>query len=281
MFTVFWVCLGLEPVNIYHMRVLSPSPWYAMTANVINGTVLRGERVAVVSDVQAYEVERDAIFDCDAPGSRRWIHMLARRHRDADAFARQFRQWRARTVFYIRGKALSAALSEEWEPSEIRSWALFWNSRARLVYQRGKCAVYDLGPPKRPAPLLDLPGPQDWLIGRMLMVQRDPAALGSVFRGALASGAESGFACGVYGDLSGAAGKTKDAIPALRRATAIAPGSDELWFSLARALIRADRLKDARIALERGRALNLFSDELPALEEALSSLAASKRSPAR
>jgi len=273
MFTMYWVSLGLEPVKIYYLRVRVPSPWYAMCVNVMNHEVPVGERVVVVSDVQAYMLNREAVFDCDAPGSQRWIYLLARRHRDEAAFARQFKQWRARTVFYIRGKAMGSVKGEKWSPDEISAWARFWNSRAQLKYHRGDCAVYELGAPRKPgSPQLHLPGPQDWLMRELVEVGQDLPTLRARFKEALAAGAESAYAQGGYGELVLAAGDAAGAVAALRRATAIAPKSHPLWFSLARALIEARQPGAARAAMERGKELNPLSDELPVLERELAEL---------
>jgi hypothetical protein len=256
----------MEPADFYYARVRVPSPWYAITANIANHATPAGERIAVVSDVQAYMLNRDALFDCDAPGSRRWIWRLPQRRGDEADLDRQFRQWHVRTVWHIRGKAVAASAGEAWTPAAVRLWSGWWNRRARLVQQRGECAVYELGPPGHPVPHLDLPGPQDWYLRRLLTPGATVRDHRAIYREALAAGGDSAYLRGVYGDLAAANGGVADAVTALRGAVRIEPGYAALWFSLARALIRARDFPGARAALAKGRALSPAAEEIGELE---------------
>ncbi len=268
MFTSYWVALGMEPADNFYARVRVPSPWYAITANIVNHTTPPGERVAVVSDVQAYMLDRDALFDCDAPGSRRWLWRLPQRRGDEAALDRQFRQWNIRTVWYIRDKAMALSAGESWEAGRIGIWARWWNRRARLMHQRGEIAVYALGPPGPAAPKLDLPGPQD-LVLRRILKGRTQADRRTVFRQALAMGADSAYLRGVYGEAAAADGAVAEGVAELRAAVRIEPGYAALWFSLARAQLRGKDLPGARAALARGRALSPLADEVRDLDRDL------------
>ena len=262
MFTSFWTALGLESRMSFEVRVRYPAPWYTVSTNIVNGTAPRGERVAVISDVQAYMIDRDAIFDCDAPGSRRWIHVMAERTGSEEAIARQFRQWRIRTVLYLRGKAFAASRSEEWKASEIGPWARFWNSRARLVTERGDCCVYDLGARGGQTMKLDLPGPQDWLMAVLLNEDVPFKDRRDVFRRAMADGAGSAYSWAIYGDMARLSGDGQGAADALKRSVAAAPQAPGLWFLYARSLIASRRFREAAVALDRGAKLDPAAAEV-------------------
>jgi len=269
MFTSYGVALGFEPQEVYFARVRVPSPWYALTANWINGTTPRGERVAVVSDVQAYMLNRDAFFDCDAPGSRRWIWRLPQLRRDEADLNRQFRQWNVRTVWHIRTKAIAVSGGEVWTPSAVRVWARWWSRRARLMLQRGDCAVYTLGSAGPAAVPLDLPGPQDALLRELLTDGLTRAGRQAVFRKALALGADSAYLRAVYGNQAVGDGAVAEGIAQLRAAARLAPGYAAVWFSLARGLIKARAYSEARAALATGLALGPTTEDTADIARAL------------
>ncbi len=261
MFSPFLRALGLEPAFYYDDRLLQPAPWYARAVRRLNSRVPKNERVAVISDVQAYELNRRALFDCDQVGAKRWIWEITRLRTTEEDIARQFRQWKARTVFVIRPKARALIRGEDWRGGRGKAWAAFWNSRARLAYETGDCAIYELDPLRRKAePKLDLPGPQDWA-GVMWGQERDPAVCASIYRGLLAGGIES---AGIHADFGRAMawhGRDTKAATAFGRALAVAPEIPGLWFVLARFHLDAGRPREARSAFERGIRLDPDSPE--------------------
>jgi hypothetical protein len=269
MFTSFWTAAGLESRRAFEVRVRYPTPWYAVSANIVNGTAPRGERVAVISDVQAYMINRDAIFDCDAPGSKRWIHLMAARRGTEEAIARQFRQWHVRTVLYLRGKAFASSRGEEWKAGETGPWARFWNARARLVTERGDCCVYELESRGKQGMKMDLPGPQDWLMNVLLNEDIPFASRKAVFFRAVKDGAGSAYSWAIYGDLARLAGDGPGAVDALRRSVAAATQAPGLWFLYARSLIAARRYREAATALGRGAKLDPASAEVAAIRREL------------
>jgi len=278
LFTPCWVALGLEPAWVYHSRVNQPSPWYAVAVTWANRNAPPRGRIAVVSDVQAYLFDRETIFDCDAPGSRRWITRLLERRRGEAALDRQFRQWNVRTVFYIRGKAMAASRGETWEPGAAARMAAWWNRRAHRVFYRGHCSIYELARPGQARLQLDLPGPQEAYLMRVVAAP-DLAARRAVWRAALAAGAESAVLDGAFGEsaLEGNPPAAAEAAGALARAVAIAPDAGGLWISYGRALTGAGRLAAARAALAKARELNPLHDDLEGAEADLARAEGGKR----
>jgi len=254
MFTSYWTALGLEPEAEYEERTRMPWPWYPVAVRWINRNAPVDGRVGVVSDVQAYMLDRDAIFDCDAPGSRRWLKRLVERMPGERDLARQFRQWNMRTIFYIRPKAMAASRGESWTTAEVRRWRRFIESRARVVWARGQCAVYELGAPRKPSILMDLPGPGEALLVAMEDVP-SMAGRAGIYAAGKARGVESAYTCVRYGEYLAESGRNREAAGYFRRALAIAPGVAGFWFDLAIAETRQGRTGLARDALARGLAI--------------------------
>jgi len=228
-----------------------PWPWYPVAVRWLNRNAPVDGRVGVVSDVQAYMVDRDAVFDCDAPGSRRWLKRLVERAPGDRELARQFRQWKMRTIFYIRPKAMAASRGESWTATEVRGWRRFFESRARVVWARGQCAIYELGAPRKPSTQMDLPGPGEALIVAM---EDEPTMAGrtALYTAGTARGVESAYTLVRYGEYLAEAGRNREAAGYFRRALAIAPKVAGFWFDLAIAETRQGRLGPARDALARG-----------------------------
>ncbi|MEK7766757.1 MAG: tetratricopeptide repeat protein, partial [bacterium] len=265
MFTSFGTAVGLEDARHHLIRTRVPAPWYALAVEEANVSTPPGRRIAVVSDVQAYLLDRDAIFDCDQPGTRRWIRNLAQRVPQEAAYARQFRQWNVRLVLYIRGKALGASRNESWTPEAVRAWTRFWNARARLRDDVGDCALYDLGPPGRPAIRFDVPGVQEMLLAGILEPGVARTERARRFRAATAV-ADSGYLRGAYGERLAAEGEPAAGAAELRRAAAIEPRSADVWFSLALAFARAGRPEEARGALARGAAIRPWAEDVKSVQ---------------
>ena len=282
LFTPFWVALGLEPAYVYNSRVTQPSPWYAVAVSWTNRNAPRGTRVAVVSDVQAYLFDREAIFDCDAPGSRRWIRRIVERRGDEAGLDRQFRQWNIGAVFYIRGKAMAGSRGETWDAAAVKRIADWWDRRARRVFYRGHCSVYELGVRGKPVLQLDVPGPQEWYLMRMVAAA-DRKVQDAVRREALAAGAESAILHGACGEaaLENAPPAPAAAAEALARAVAIAPDAPGLWILYGRALVVAKRLVQARGAFAKARELNPLHEDLAGAEAELARSEARAREDSR
>jgi len=186
------VALGLESRARYDQRMLWPYG-YADALKYLHRMVPTTGRVAVISEVQAYRIDREAIFDCDAPAARRWIALLVKRSADGNALARQFKQWNVRYVLYVRPRAEALVRREEWTRAHVRRWTQFWDARARLVFRSGDSLVYALGPAVQPAgPRLDLPGPQEWVLANARR-ESDPAARQKWYAQARAAGIESTY----------------------------------------------------------------------------------------
>ena len=260
--TCLFVALGFEDRGDYEERTRVPWGSYATTVRWLNRNIPRGEKVAVVSDVQAFLLNHEAVFDCDAPHSTRWILGLARRSADPDAIARQFRRWNCRTVFYIRSKAIAAARNESWGPVEAGRWRRFWDTRAVLLRRSGPCVVYELSRKPHPSRIPeDLAGLQEWILSEML-AKPDHAGRKAVYRRGLAAGVESAYLCGTYGEITMNDGFPAEGAEELRKSVRLAPDLADAWFSLARALLRSGRPGEARQALARGERLEPGSPDL-------------------
>lgn len=266
---VFGVTLGLRTRDSYYARWRMPRGFWASVSR-INSTVPPGERVAVISEVQAYLVDREAIFDSDAPGAKRWVDNLALACRSATDWERRFRRWNCRTVLYLPNRAAAVANPREWTVKETRLFADFWNSRARTSFLSGDCVVYTLAPRDKSALQLDLPAGQErWLVA-MKSAEHSPDRCAGIYRAALASGAESGRLHQVFGGLMIDARRHKEAVAALRKSLAIAPFNADAWYWLAGTLMDGRRFREAREALEKAVGLNPGHDLRVPIERGLS-----------
>jgi len=265
-FTSAFVALGIESREEYLSRTRYPFPWYSGAAAWLNREVPARERVAVVSDVQAYMIDSDAIFDCDAC-SCRWITALVRREAGPGALARQFRRWNVRTVLYIRNKALAGAKPENWTAAEAGNWSGFWGTHAVPVFRYGECVVYRIS--SKPLPsrtLLDMPGPQEWAVARLLDAGTPRQARRAVLDRVLKMGVDSAFLRGAYGEIAMDRGDPADGIGELRAAVRIVPDLAPAWLSLTRCLLRAGRMEEARRTRARWEAIDPLSEDRGAVE---------------
>ena len=260
-FTSAFVSLGIEETDYYLYRTRYPYPWYYPSVKWINREVPRQERVAVVSDVQAYLIDSDAIFDCDAT-SNRWINGVVRQENSPQALARQFRRWNIRTVLYIRNKALSGARRQAWSVADAENWAKYWGTHAQVVYRNGECAIYRLSrEPGERRTLLDMPGPQEWIIARLYDAGPSRSARRAVFNDGLKMGIESAFLHGAYGEIAMEAGDPADGVEELRKAVRLVPDLAPAWLALTRALLRSGRIEEAHAAKLRWDALEPVSED--------------------
>jgi len=250
----FSVALGLEDRTAFHRRMRDPIGYWQAT-EFVNAATEPAERVAVIADIKAYWLDREAIYDCDAPDARRWLYLVAGRMRTEEDYARQFRQWNVRTILYLRTKAGKLVKDEDWYGGRGAGWAAFWNRRARPGAQFLECAVYMLDPQGVAAPKPDLPGPQEAILVAMdkLPTFEDKRA---AFRLAVKSGMESAHLDAVFGAWAANAGDAKEAIRALTRALALAPVHQQAWYWLSAAYLRAGKLRDAARSFESGVGVN-------------------------
>ena len=264
-YTSAFVSLGLEERALYDSRIRVPWLYYSPTASWMNRNIAAGERVAVVSDVQAYMLDRDAIFDCDACYCR-WILRLVRHEPDSASLARQFRRWNVRSILYIRPKALASARGEAWTREEVRRWSGFWERYGVLDHRYGDCVVYRIS--RKPLPartLLDMPGPQEWVVARMLEAGADRAARRAALREAREEGARSAILSLSYGELALDHGDPADGLAELREAVRLDSGLAPAWLALARALLRTGRVAEALQARARWEGLDPLSNERESL----------------
>lgn len=264
-FTAVSVALGIEQASDYMSRTRYPFPWYFPAVNWINSQVPRGERVAVVSDVQAYLIDNDAIFDCDA-GSIRWITRLVKRESGPEGLARQFRRWNARTVFYLRNKAMAGLKGEEWSPEDAGKWARFWGTHAEMVQRRGECVIYRIS--RTPLPhrtLLDMPGPQEWVVARLIDAGPSRRGRRAVLNNALSMGVDSAFIRDAYGEIALDRGDPADGVGELREAIRIVPDFSPAWLALAKALLRSGRADEALRAKARWEEFDPLASDREAL----------------
>jgi hypothetical protein len=232
------------------------------------------ERIAVISDVQAYHFDRDAIFDCDAPGSRRWICNLFDRLPDDRSIDAQVRRWNCRTVFYIRGKAQAYARNakEAWDARTATRVAGWWNRRAVRIFHRGQITIYRLDPPgAKPTVQLDLPVAQE-LASNRLVDDPAPERRKIAWREALAAGAESGMLAAAYAEAQTDGGAHADAVEAADRAAGIAPDVPAIRATRLFALIAKGDVKRAGSEFVKFKAEFPGSPDLPELERRLSVL---------
>ncbi len=274
MFTPFGTVLGVESRDHYTMRLAQPSPWYAVAVKWTGRNIPNGERVAVVSDVQAYHFDHDAVFDCDAPRSRRWIRNLLDRTKTGADLDRHFRQWNCRTVFYIRGKAQAYALnsSEAWDAKAATRMAGWWNRRAVRIFHRGQISVYRLDEPRmKPEVQLDLPVAQE-LASNRLVTDTSVEGRRKIWSEAVATGTESGMLAAAYAEALTEGGAARDALPAARRAVAIAPDVPTIRAQLIYTLIATNDAQAAGTEFVRFKAEFPTSPDLPELDRRLGEL---------
>jgi len=246
--------LGLNTKESFYAVHRAPDGYWR-AVSFINSAVPRGESVAVVSDVQAYLIDRRALFDSDAQDSRRWLDNLALVCRSPRDWDRAFRKWKCRTVLYLNGRAAAVGHPRDWTPEETRIFAGFWNARANRVFRSAECSVYELGPASARRPRPDLPGPQErWLL-EMQRTSRWPGDCGRVYGSALLAGAESGRLHMIYGGLMANAGALGEGVSALERAVALAPDEAAAWYWLTAARLRRGDRARARKSFDRGFAL--------------------------
>jgi hypothetical protein len=245
------VSAGLLSREEYLLRTRHPRG-YMDAVEAVNGAAIPGERVAVFGATEAYLVRSEAVFDCDAPGSRRWLYLLASSGRDEAGFARWFRQRNIRVALHVPGRAAAAAAGETWDTGSEKPWTAFWNSRARLVSAPGDCVVYTLARERGPSgPARDLPGPQDAVLSAM---DREASWTGRtrIYTSAIARGLESAHLDAVYGAWTGNDGRYPAAEAALRRAVRLAPSHAPAWYWLTAVLLARHKTGEARDALARG-----------------------------
>lgn len=274
MFTPFGTVLGIESREHFTSRLAQPSPWYSVAVRWTNRNIPKGERVAVISDVQAYHFDHDAIFDCDAPRSRRWIRNLLERTDTDDDLDRQFRQWNCRTVFYIRGKAQAYAknANEAWDRKEATRIAGWWNRRAKRIFHRGQMSIYDLGAKRtKPEVQLDLPVAQELASNRLVAEDSIEGRTGA-WQEALAAGAESGMLAAAYAEAQLDGGAVHEALAAAKRAAVIAPDVPAIRAGLVFALIAARNLPRAEAGFKAFKAAFPTSEDLPELDRRLAEL---------
>jgi tetratricopeptide (TPR) repeat protein len=250
----FFVALGIEDRDAFHGRMRDPIGYW-QAVEYIDASTGPEERVAVISDIKAFWLDREAIYDCDAPDARRWLYLVAGKLGTEEEYARQFRQWDCRTVLYLRTKAGKLVRGEDWYAGRGAGWAAFWNRRARPAAQFLECAVYTLDPPGPAVPKPDLPGPQECLLVAMNKLP-EFADLRAAWKLAVMSGMESAHLDAIYGAWASNAGNAGEAVGALGRAVRLAPTHQQAWYWLSAAYLRAGKLRDAASALETGVGVN-------------------------
>ena len=168
------------------------------------------------------------------------------------------------------GSTAAAGRGETWDPRATARLAAWWNRRARRVFYRGHCSIYELSTPGPATLQLDVPGPQEAILMR-LVAAPDAAARREVYRAALAAGAESAVLDGACGEaaLEARPPEPADAASALARAVAIAPDAPGLWISYGQALTAARRFAAAGAALAKARELNPLHEDLGSAETGL------------
>jgi len=245
------VSAGLLDRDEYLVRTRHPRGYVGAIAKV-NLAVPAGERVAVLGATEAYLFDSEALFDCDAPGSRRWLYLTALRFTNEAGFARWFRQRNIRTVFYVPARAAAGAEGEAWPLASARPWARFWNSRAHIASTDADCLTYVLArAPGTPSPQRDLPGPQDALLAAM-DAEKKWSGRTRIYTVAVGQGLESAHLDAVYGAWTGNDGRYPQAEAALRRALRISPSHAPAWYWLAAVRLGRKNPAGAREALERG-----------------------------
>ncbi len=251
------VAVGFLSRERYEERMVWPRG-YSKALDYLHANVPEGERILVVSEVQAYRIDREAVFDCDAPQARRWITRLVERSDASEmVFVRQMRQWNARTILYLRPRAVALARDENWGVKAVRMWSRFWNSRFRPVYRSGSCVIYEFGASGtglgRPGP--DLPGPQGAAVSEIARARGLDEKRRSYAK-SLRRGIVSAYVHATFGIAASRAGNYAEALAALTKATGIDRDHAVAWYGKVVPLWRMGQRSQAREALARAVALD-------------------------
>jgi len=247
--------LGLNSRDDFYTAHRGPiGMWPA--ASFINGGVPRTERVGVICEVQAYLIDRVAVFDSDAPGSRRWIDNLALFCSKPGDWAKAFRKWNCRTILYEYGRAAAVAQPRSWSRESSRAFAEFWNTQAQKVFHSGDCSVYRIGPASKRGLRADMPGAQEGWLLEMKRASNSRENLGRVNKYALDAGVESARTLAVFGGFISQAGAVAEGVASLERAAALAPDEPSPWYWLAANYVAMGQKGRARDAYKKGLALD-------------------------
>ena len=258
-FSPLMAALGLEKTGEYSRYIVMPSPAYRDSVVKLNPGIPVNSRVGVVSDVQAYMVDGEAIFDCDAVGGHRWIYELVKRTRTTSEILRQFRQWNMRSILYIRGKSFSAAQGEAWSDSDMTRWCGFWGKHAEYLSSSGECVVYRIDAHGRKRGLtLDIPGPQEWIMRRLAGGFSDRKELQAYSLKLAGLSAESGFIHAALGEAYFSMNEIPESLHHLRMATKIDETFSSAWYLQAMISLRVGRKAEALAA--RAKYLSLDHD---------------------